>query len=80
VALPIVLATLSQTDPWLDSDLDAGRQAPAISLVMEAARVCRGHSHAAAVADGPGLHQRLQRLAGECVKATATAPKLSRKV
>jgi hypothetical protein len=79
VAVPVVLATVAEVDPWLEAKADDAA-APAISLVMEAARVCHGHAHQAAVGDGPGLHQRLQRLAGELVAATAAAPKLSRKV
>ena len=48
-AIPVVLATLGETLPWLDTA--EGRAGPAISLVMEAARVCHGHAHAAAVAE-----------------------------
>jgi hypothetical protein len=84
VAVMVVQATLAETDPWLNmsiaADASSAQPAPAVALLREAARVCRGHAAAAAVADGPGLYQRLQELAASCVTATAAATALPKRV
>jgi hypothetical protein len=73
-----VLEVLADTGPWITTITGAEGvvigAAPAMDLVMEAARNCRGRAAQAVLAESPGLYTRLQRLAGECVQITVAQP------
>ena len=79
-AVPILLASLHETAPWLSVEASPiggdALPAPAVAKLHRATQICRGHAHAAATADGPGTYQRLQRMAADCVKATAATEAL----
>jgi hypothetical protein len=83
-SVPVILASLHETEPWLSVDAspigDGVMPAPAVAKLQRAARICRGHAHAAAVADGTGMYQELQRMAADCVKATAAAKAFPKKL
>jgi hypothetical protein len=83
-AVPLLLAELAETDAWLDMqvapDMSSAEPARAVALLREAARVCRGHAAAAAQAEGPDIHAKLQKVAAETVAAVAAVKPLPRSV
>lgn len=83
-AIPVLLAGLHETEPWLSVEASPiggdVLPAPMVAKLQHAMRICRGHAHAAAVADGPGMYQELQRMAADCVKATAAAKAFPKKL
>jgi hypothetical protein len=72
--------TLSETAPWLDVQAEAGRAAPAMAALWQAAQVARSNAVQAAAGEASGLYARLQAAAGEVVAQVAGTPPLPREV
>ncbi len=65
-----------ETDVWLAFTPGDPKPAPAMGVLMDAARMARGHAGAMLTASAPGIYPKLQRVAAETVAATAALPKL----
>jgi hypothetical protein len=71
---------LMETGPWLDSDIEGGRAAPAMHGLMEIAQQLQGRALQVAVAEASGLHSRLQGVARGVVERVAGVPALPQAV
>jgi hypothetical protein len=73
-------AALRETAPWLDSDIAAGRGAPAVAGLMQIASELDGRSLAMVNAEASGVFGRLQGKAAQLVAEIKGAPRLPDKV
>jgi hypothetical protein len=69
-------ATLAEVGPWLDSDVEAGRGAPAMAGLMDAVHRTRANAVQAAMAEATGLYQRLQGICAQVVAEITMVPAL----
>jgi hypothetical protein len=73
-----VVSLIGDTGPWITTITGAEGvvigAAPAVDLVMEAARNCRGRAAQAVLAESGAVYARLQQDAAECVQITVAQP------